>query len=49
VASPTKTSETRRRNKSRKLGRERKKKIAKAGTTRTEAELFGNTLGNASR
>jgi hypothetical protein len=49
MASPTKTSETKRKNKTRKLGRDRKKKIAKAGSTRSEKALFGNTLSAPSR
>ncbi len=44
MASNTKASETRRKNKQAKAGKPRKKALNKKGTTRTEAELFGNAL-----
>lgn len=47
MASNTKATEYRRKNKSNKTGRDRKKALAKNGTTRTEAELFGNELSAA--
>lgn len=45
MASNTKKSETQRLNKTRKQGRKRKKQLAKEGTTRNEAQLFGSNLG----
>lgn len=44
MASNTKASETRRKHKQAQSGKLRKKALNKAGTTRTETELFGNTL-----
>lgn len=44
MASNTKATEKRRKNKATITGRKARKKIAARGTTRSEAELFGNTL-----
>jgi hypothetical protein len=44
MASNTKASETRRKNKNQKAGRDRKKALNKKGTTRTEREMFGNVI-----
>lgn len=44
MASNTKVSEIRRKNKQAKAGKGRKKALNTKGTTRSEAELFGNAL-----
>ncbi len=44
MASNTKASENRRKHKQAQSGKPRKKALNKKGTTRSEAELFGNTL-----
>ncbi|MBI4816945.1 MAG: hypothetical protein HY791_11845 [Deltaproteobacteria bacterium] len=44
MASPTNSTVKRRVHKAQKNGRARKKQLEKKGTTRTEAELFGNTV-----
>lgn len=44
MASNSKQTETRRKAKARKSGADRKKALASQGTTRSEAELFGNVL-----
>jgi len=44
MASNTKASELRRKHKHAQAGKKRKKALKKAGSTRSEAELFGNTL-----
>lgn len=44
MASNSKSTETVRYNKKSKSGRNRKRAVTKLGTTRSEAELFGNTL-----
>jgi hypothetical protein len=44
VASSTKQSQTARLNKTRKLGKKRKKALAKAGTTKNALQLFGTEL-----
>ncbi|MFO0725020.1 MAG: hypothetical protein U1E65_14670 [Myxococcota bacterium] len=48
MASNTKATETRRKNKQTNVGKKSRKKVAAKGTTRTEAELFGNTLKKSS-
>lgn len=45
MSSNTKQTESIRLNKARKQGKDRKKSLHNKGTTRSEAELFGNTLG----
>ena len=45
MASNTKQTEAIRMNKPRKQDKDRKKSLHNKGTTRSEAELFGNTLG----
>lgn len=44
MASNTKATELRRKNKQTKVGRKARKAVARKGTTRTETELFGNAL-----
>ncbi|MEM1025560.1 MAG: hypothetical protein AAGD10_15960 [Myxococcota bacterium] len=44
MASNTRKTETKRLGKSRAQGKERKRKMERDGTTRTEAEIFGNVL-----
>jgi hypothetical protein len=44
MASNTKATELRRKNKQTKVGRKARKAVARKGTTRTETQLFGNTL-----
>ena len=44
MSSNTKQTEAIRLNKTRKQGKNRKKALHNKGTTRSEAELFGNTL-----
>ncbi|MEL6189377.1 MAG: hypothetical protein AAFU79_32540 [Myxococcota bacterium] len=44
MASKTQQTETRRKAKARKSGSDRRKALASKGTTRSEAELFGNVL-----
>ena len=44
MSSNSKQTEAIRLNKERKQGKRRKKDLVRKGTTRTEAELFGNTL-----
>lgn len=45
MSSNTKQTESIRLNKNRKQGKDRKKAMHNKGTTRSEAELFGNKLG----
>jgi len=44
MASNTRKTETKRLSKNRAQGKDRKRQQERAGTTRTEAELFGNVL-----
>ncbi|MBI2376318.1 MAG: hypothetical protein HYV07_20150 [Deltaproteobacteria bacterium] len=44
MSSPTKSTSKRRQKKAQTNGRDRKKALAKKGTTRTETELFGNAI-----
>lgn len=44
MASKTQQTENKRKAKNRKQGSDRKKALASKGTTRSEAELFGNVL-----
>ena len=44
MSSPTKATESKRLHKRRTNGRKHKRNRSKNGTTRTEAELFGNVL-----
>lgn len=44
MASNAKKTEGKRTNRDRKQGKARKRALAKKGTTRTEAEIFGNVL-----
>jgi hypothetical protein len=47
MASGSKSTEMKRKNRNRNQGKDRKKKLAREGSTRSEAELFGNTLNKA--
>lgn len=44
MASNSKKTESKRTNRDRKMGKDRKRRLEKQGTTKSEAELFGNTL-----
>jgi hypothetical protein len=44
VASNTKATENARLKKSRKTGQKRKKLLARGGTTKSEAQMFGSTI-----
>jgi hypothetical protein len=44
VASNTKVSDTQRRRKTAKAGKARKRALEKKGTTKSEAQMFGNVL-----
>lgn len=49
MSSPTKATEARRKNKNRKQGRDRKKALAKNGSTKSEKQLFGTELSKGDR
>lgn len=44
MASNTKKSETQRLRKTNRLGKQRKRALEKKGSTKSEAQLFGNVL-----
>ncbi len=46
MASNNKKTEGKRKNRDRKQAKERKRKLEKKGSTRTEAEVFGNVLSD---
>lgn len=48
MSSNSKSTETQRLRKNRKTGKDRKKKLAKQGSTRSETELFGSPLRSKS-
>ena len=48
MSSMAKKTGTKRLRRERNAGKKRKKQVNRAGTTRTEAELFGNTLSTNS-
>ena len=49
MASNTKQTESIRLNKERKQGKQRKRDLERKGTTRSEAELFGNVQSSSSK
>ncbi|MEQ9503759.1 MAG: hypothetical protein RIT81_43290 [Deltaproteobacteria bacterium] len=44
MSSNSKRTETKRTNRDRKMGKDRKRKLEKQGSTKSEKDLFGNTL-----